>query len=127
MPDSEPQSVAAVRDGLGQVGYLADEAAALVSFLAQRLGKPVLVEGPAGVGKTELAKALSRSTGRRLVRLRMTGKVASSSKRTLTSSSVPPRSASTSKGGRRPMVASPASSDETGCCSVASCCRCAAT
>ncbi len=69
MPDSEPQSVAQVREGLGQVGYLADEAAALVSFLAQRLGKPVLVEGPAGVGKTELAKALSRSTGRRLVRL----------------------------------------------------------
>jgi MoxR-like ATPase len=69
MPDSQPQSVAQVREGLGQVGYLADEAAALVSFLAQRLGKPVLVEGPAGVGKTELAKALSRSTGRRLVRL----------------------------------------------------------
>jgi MoxR-like ATPase len=69
MRDSQPQSVAQVREGLGQVGYLADEAAALVSFLAQRLGKPVLVEGPAGVGKTELAKALSRSTGRRLVRL----------------------------------------------------------
>jgi MoxR-like ATPase len=69
MPDPEPQSVAQVRDGLGQVGYLADEAAALVSFLAQRLGKPVLVEGPAGVGKTELAKALSRATGRRLIRL----------------------------------------------------------
>jgi MoxR-like ATPase len=69
MPDSQPQSVAHVREGLGQVGYLADEAAALVSFLAQRLGKPVLVEGPAGVGKTELAKALSRATGRRLVRL----------------------------------------------------------
>src|SRR3954454_961883 len=69
MPDSEPQSVAQVREGLGQVGYLADEAAALVSFLAQCLGKPVLVEGPAGVGKTELAKSLSRSTERRLVRL----------------------------------------------------------
>jgi MoxR-like ATPase len=69
MPEPQVQSVAEVREGLGQVGYLADEAAALVSFLAQRLGKPVLVEGPAGVGKTELAKALSRSTGRRLVRL----------------------------------------------------------
>jgi MoxR-like ATPase len=69
MPDSQPQSVAQVREGLGQVGYLADEAAALVSFLAQRLGKPVLVEGPAGVGKTELAKALARATGRRLIRL----------------------------------------------------------
>src|SRR4051794_12268793 len=69
MPDPEPQSVAQVREGLGQVGYLADEAAALVSFLAQRLGKPVLVEGPAGVGKTELAKALARASGRELVRL----------------------------------------------------------
>ncbi len=62
-------SVAEVKDALAQVGYLADEPAALVSFLAQKLGKPVLVEGPAGVGKTELAKALSRATGRELVRL----------------------------------------------------------
>jgi MoxR-like ATPase len=62
-------SVAEVKDSLAKVGYLADEPAALVSFLAQKLGKPVLVEGPAGVGKTELAKALSRSTGRELVRL----------------------------------------------------------
>ncbi len=70
MPESQqPESVAQVREGLGQVGYLADEAAALVSFLAQRLGKPVLVEGPAGVGKTELAKALSRASERRLIRL----------------------------------------------------------
>ena len=69
MSEEQPQSVAEVREGLGKVGYLADEAGALVSFLAQRLGKPVLVEGPAGVGKTELAKALSRATGRRLIRL----------------------------------------------------------
>ena len=62
-------SVAAVKEALAGVGYLADEPAALVSFLAQKLGKPVLVEGPAGVGKTELAKALSRATGRELVRL----------------------------------------------------------
>jgi MoxR-like ATPase len=62
-------SVAEVKDSLARVGYLADESAALVSFLAQRLGKPVLVEGPAGVGKTELAKALSRASGRELVRL----------------------------------------------------------
>ena len=54
---------------LAKVGYLAGEPAALVSFLATRLGKPVLVEGPAGVGKTELAKALARATDRRLVRL----------------------------------------------------------
>jgi MoxR-like ATPase len=54
---------------LAEVGYLAGEPAALVAFLATRLGKPVLVEGPAGVGKTELAKALARATERRLVRL----------------------------------------------------------
>src|SRR5689334_25037222 len=61
--------VAEVRDSLQSAGYLAGESTALVAFLAERLGKPVLVEGPAGVGKTELAKALSRATGRRLVRL----------------------------------------------------------
>jgi MoxR-like ATPase len=66
MPD---ESVDDVKRSLAEAGYLADEPAALVSFLAQKLGKPVLVEGPAGVGKTELAKALSRSTGRPLVRL----------------------------------------------------------
>src|SRR5687767_664553 len=65
----QPSSVADVKEALGRVGYLADEPAALVSYLAQRLGKPVLVEGPAGVGKAELAKALSRSTDRELIRL----------------------------------------------------------
>jgi len=65
----EFRSIEEARDGLGAAGYLADESTALVSFLAARLGKPVLVEGPAGVGKTELAKAISRSTGRRLIRL----------------------------------------------------------
>ena len=63
------ESVEQVKEALAEVGYLADEPAALVSYLAQQLGKPVLVEGPAGVGKTELAKALSRATGRDLVRL----------------------------------------------------------
>ena len=66
---AEPGSVAEVSQSLGEVGYLADEPAALVAYLAQRLGKPVLVEGPAGVGKTELAKAMSRATGRDLIRL----------------------------------------------------------
>ncbi len=71
MPDtvSEPQSVPDVAAGLRSVGYLPGESTALVSFLATKLGKPVLVEGPAGVGKTELAKALSRYLGRTLVRL----------------------------------------------------------
>jgi MoxR-like ATPase len=64
-----PASVEEVKEALARVSYLADEPAALVSFLAQRLGKPVLVEGPAGVGKTELAKALARATDRELVRL----------------------------------------------------------
>jgi MoxR-like ATPase len=66
---SEPQSIADVAAGLRSVGYLPGESTALVSFLATKLGKPVLVEGPAGVGKTELAKALSRYLGRTLVRL----------------------------------------------------------
>jgi MoxR-like ATPase len=65
----EPNSVQDVAAGLRSVGYLPGESTALVSFLATKLGKPVLVEGPAGVGKTELAKALARYLGRRLVRL----------------------------------------------------------
>ncbi len=64
-----PESVAETKQALAAASYLADESAALVSFLAQQLGKPVLVEGPAGVGKTELAKALSRASGRELIRL----------------------------------------------------------
>jgi MoxR-like ATPase len=64
-----PISVQDVAQGLQSVGYLPGESTALVSFLAAKLGKPVLVEGPAGVGKTELAKALAKYLGRELVRL----------------------------------------------------------
>ena len=66
---AQPESVAAISEGLREVGYLPGQSTALVSYLAIRLGKPVLVEGPAGVGKTELAKSLSRYLDRRLVRL----------------------------------------------------------
>lgn len=64
-----PSTVEEVADGLRAAGYLPGSSTALVSYLAARLGKPVLVEGPAGVGKTELAKALSRYLDRSLVRL----------------------------------------------------------
>ena len=64
-----PGSVEDVSGGLEAVGYLPGESTALVSYLAARLGKPVLVEGPAGVGKTELAKKLAQYLQRDLVRL----------------------------------------------------------
>ncbi|HKN91340.1 MAG TPA: MoxR family ATPase [Acidimicrobiia bacterium] len=62
-------SVDAVQEALRRVDYLADPSTAGVVFLADRLEKPVLVEGPAGVGKTELAKAIAATTGSRLIRL----------------------------------------------------------
>ena len=62
-------SVQAVRDGLREVNYLADDGIAGVAFLADRLGKPILVEGPAGTGKTELAKSVAAMTGAKLIRL----------------------------------------------------------
>ncbi len=69
MPPEGPTSSAEVAQGLSEVGYLPSESAALVAYLATKLGKPVLVEGPAGVGKTELAKALARYLDRELIRL----------------------------------------------------------
>jgi MoxR-like ATPase len=67
--DTGPNTVEDVAAGLRSVGYLPGESTALVSYLASKLGKPILVEGPAGVGKTELAKALAQFLDRRLVRL----------------------------------------------------------
>ena len=58
-----------VTERLAAAGYLADATTSTTAYLAGALEKPLLVEGPAGVGKTELAKALSRYLGRTLVRL----------------------------------------------------------
>ncbi|MDP6492571.1 MAG: MoxR family ATPase [Acidimicrobiales bacterium] len=63
------EDVASVRTKLADAKYLADEGIAGIVYLADRLGKPVLVEGPAGTGKTELAKCVAEVTGSRLIRL----------------------------------------------------------
>ncbi len=66
---SQFESPAALAEALRSVDYLPDERISQVAYLADALGKPILVEGPAGVGKTELAKSLAVITGRELIRL----------------------------------------------------------
>jgi MoxR-like ATPase len=67
--NTELGSIEEIRESLSTVDYLADDRVAGTVFLGERLGKPVLVEGPAGTGKTQLAKSFAAMTGRRLIRL----------------------------------------------------------
>src|SRR5215216_1527780 len=64
-----PDTMADVSAALTEHGYLPDEGLATAVFLAMRLHRPLLLEGEAGVGKTEVAKVLSRWTGGELIRL----------------------------------------------------------
>ncbi len=71
VPTADPRfdAVDDVRERLRSVDYLSDEGIAGIVYLADRLGKPILVEGPAGTGKTQLAKSVAEITGARLIRL----------------------------------------------------------
>src|SRR5260221_4416862 len=62
-------SIEAVTSGLASVGYIASQQIATAVYLAERIEKPILVEGPAGVGKTELAKALAAWRGLKMIRM----------------------------------------------------------
>src|ERR1041385_8526094 len=63
------ESTGRVKAALNEQKYIASDEIATIVYLSQKLGKPLLTEGPAGVGKTELAKALAQATGRELIRL----------------------------------------------------------
>ena len=68
--DNRPAaSIEAVQDGLASAGYIASKQIATAVYLAERIEKPILVEGPAGVGKTELAKAIASWRGLKMIRL----------------------------------------------------------
>ena len=70
MADKGPAaSIEAVETGLASQGYIASRQIATAVYLAQQIEKPILVEGPAGVGKTELAKAIAHWRGQKLIRL----------------------------------------------------------
>ena len=64
-----PASVDATLDLLKERGYLAERSLATVVYLSLRMGRPLFLEGEAGVGKTEIAKVLSAALGRKLIRL----------------------------------------------------------
>src|SRR5471030_2348918 len=64
-----PASIDATTDLLAKADYIADRSLATVLYLALRMGRPLFLEGEAGVGKTEIAKVLAKTLGRKLVRL----------------------------------------------------------
>ena len=64
-----PQSIDATLKLLSEADYLADRSLATVLFLALKMGRPIFLEGEAGVGKTEIGKVLAQTLGRRLIRL----------------------------------------------------------
>ena len=68
-PAEPPSSVPDLQNQLRDVGYLADRGLATATLISLRLGRPLLLEGEVGVGKTELAKCLAQLTGRELIRL----------------------------------------------------------
>ena len=102
---------------LTETGYLPDTATATAVFLADRLGKPLLVEGPAGVGKTELARAVAQATGSELVRLQCYEGVDEAPRST--SGTTPSRSCESS---RRPAPTTTGSTPRTTCSVRSSCC-----
>src|SRR5512139_2305448 len=63
------ESTGKVKTALSEQNYIASDEISTIVYLAQKLGKPLLTEGPAGVGKTELAKAIAGASGRELIRL----------------------------------------------------------